>query len=350
MPISKRLYPHEVSMALSLRPRKNPFDPENEDLNLGFLVREEESDEDVQTLDLTNSDLPWKSIQIDIEANLPESELVRVLPEPSNAKEDATLVVSVTCSDTRMRRAVPLQYTDGVWSGTVTIRRDEARGSVRMTPRLARTTDIPSETGASHHATMRGAILAEGRALNLRIDPPSRDLDGVLNIVWSNFVTAENHWLRQHSGDLAFLDQNGSPPTLYLNSQFAELKAALHSKVRSGPTAVMRNLANALFAQTAWLELFCVAARSIDIDPETGELELPKTGWQQQVVQALLARAFPAVSEEERLGKLRLLRGEGQEASLMAVVSSAAQNAARSSVLVKRASGAAALGSQGVEL
>src|SRR5207248_3064497 len=110
------------------------------------LIREEETDEEVQTLDLTGSNLGWRSLQIDLQASLLESELERVLPSPSSPAEDAELVVSVICSDTRLRRAVPFSFEEGSWSGTVTVRRDEARGAVRLIPRLVRATDLPDSS------------------------------------------------------------------------------------------------------------------------------------------------------------------------------------------------------------
>lgn len=340
MPVSKRLYPHEMSGELSLRPKGKPYDPADEDIDLGFLIREEESDEDVQTLDLTGS-TGWQSLQIDLQGILPEAELTRVLPSPSQPAEDAALIVSVTCSDTRLRRAVPFAFEDGTWSGTVTIRRDEARGAVRLAPRLVRATDLPGSSQIDLSvATRNGFIIAEGRSLNVRVDPPNRNVEGVLRILWKNFTESEHDWMKQHSGDLLFLDENAAQPTLYLNSHYSQLKAALHSRAKTGPTAAVRHLGNALVAQSAWQQLFTSTAASVDPDADDEDIEDSVSGWRRPVLRAFLQRAFPEVELGEQLKRLRMYRSESQGGVLPAIVSSAAQNAAKTPALIKRASGA----------
>lgn len=341
MPVSKRLYPHEISGELGLRLKGKPFDPADEELDLGFLIREDESDDETQTLDLTGSSLPWQSLQIDLQAVLPETELARVLPASSERGEDAQLILSVICSETRTRLAVPFVFEDGLWSGTVTIRREETRGAVRLIPRLVRATDLPeSSPSDAAYATRNGFIIAEGRSLNIRIDPPNRNLDGVLRVLWKNFPESEHQWMSQHAGDLLYLDENETQPTLYLNSHYSQLKAALHSKARSGPTAAVRHLGNALIAQAAWQQLFTSTAASIDPDTEDEYIDDAAGRWRMPVLKAFLQRAFPELELPEQLKRLRMYRSESQGGVLPAIVTSAAQNAAKTPTLIRRASGA----------
>ena len=84
MPITKKLYPYEVSAQLGLRPH-DPYDPENEDLDLRWLVRKgSDDDDDVQVIDLASHDVPWTSLKFKLEAALPADELGRVLPPPAD--------------------------------------------------------------------------------------------------------------------------------------------------------------------------------------------------------------------------------------------------------------------------
>lgn len=348
MPVSKRLYPHEISSELSLRPKGKPYDPTDEELDLGFLIREEESDEEVQTLDLTGSGLGWRSLQIDLQAALPETELSRVLPSPSSPAEDAQLVVSVVCSETRMRRAVPFVFEGDTWTGTVTIRRDEARGAVRLLPRLVRATDLPGASdGQTSYATRSTFIIAEGRSLNIRIDPPDRNLEGVLRVVWKNFADTDHDWMKLHPADLFYLAENEMPPTLYLNSHYSQFKAALHSRNKSGSTAAVRNLGNALVAEAVWQQLFASTAAGIDADADEEELDDVVEGWRKPVLKAFLQRAFPELELPEQLKRLRMHRTDNSGGALPALVSSAAQNAAKTSTLIRRA--AAAVGLTGAQ-
>lgn len=344
MPVTKSLYPYELSTELNLRPRSKPFDPTNEELDLGFSIREEESDENIQTLDLTNSTLPWQRLQIELQGSLPDSELQRILPPPSSATEDTSLIVSVICSETRLRRAVQLTYEDGSWAGSVTIFRDEARGAVRLIPRLVRTTDIPMGSESESPAATRSAlVIAEGRSLNVRIDPPNRNVEGILKVTWENFPISQNTWMRQHEGDICYLDESDAQPTLYLNSHYADLKAALHSKASSGITAVVRHMGNALIAQTAWTQLFSNAAAGVDAEEDETELEASGGGWRSQLLRDLLQRAFPGHELSEQVRRLGGLKADGGGGALTAVISSAAQNAAKTAVLFKRASRAAGI-------
>jgi hypothetical protein len=349
MPVTKRLYPHELSTELSLRPSA-PFDPTDESLDLGFLIREDESDQDLQTLDLTNSALPWQHLQIDLQGVLPAVDLSRILPLPSIASEDAALIVSVVCSETRLRRAVQLAFEGGSWTGSVTILRDEARGAVRLVPRLVRTTDIPTSEGSEFpFATRSGFVIAEGRSLNIRIDPPNIDTEGVLKISWENFPKSQNSWMRSHDGDICYLEESESRPTLYLNSHYAELKAALHSKSRSGSTAVVRHMGNALIAQAVWTQLFSNAAARVDPETEESELELTGGGWRNQLLRDLLQRAFPGLGLEEQVRRMGGLRADTGSGVLNAVISSAAQNASKTALLIKRASRAVNVKTQELE-
>ncbi len=89
MPRTKRLYPYEISNQLSrVSPQSDPYDPDYEDMDLKWLLREEESDEEVQTLDLSRADVKWSRLHLNLEASLPEEELKRVLPEPSQPSDD----------------------------------------------------------------------------------------------------------------------------------------------------------------------------------------------------------------------------------------------------------------------
>lgn len=341
MPRTKTLFPYEISNQLSLRPT-DPYDPDHEDLDLHWLLREEESDEEVQTLDLSRADVRWTRLHLKLEATLPEEEVQRVLPAPSQQGEDASLLVSVICSPTRLREVVPLTFDGDRWAGDLVIRRDEVRGTVRLMPRLVRRTDLPETSGdraliAREHAF----IVAEGRSLDLVVDPPIRSLQGLLKIMWEDFQQSGNSWRKEHSSLVFDLDLNETEPTLYLNSRNSGFRGALHSKKLKGSAAVIRHLGNAVVAQTVWLQLFAAAVASLDTSEETGEIQPPGSGWKQAVMRTLLSHVYQNVPEGERLGRLAELRSGEQIGTLMSLLAATAQEVTKASSLIKAAERAA---------
>jgi hypothetical protein len=341
MPRTKSLYPYEISSQLNLKP-SDPYDPDHEEMDLHWLLREDESDEEVQTLDLSRSDLHWSRLHLKLEASLPDAELRRVLPEPSQPSDDATLLVTVICSPTRVREVVPLTFDGDRWRGDVVIRREDVRGAVRLMPRLVRRTDLPGSDGdGAGIAREHAFIVAEGRSLDLVIDPPIRSLQGLLKIMWEDFQESANSWRKEHSGLVFDLDLNDSDPTLYLNSRNSGFRAALHSKKIKGAAAVIRHLGNAVVAQTVWLQLFAAAVASLDTNEETGEVQPPPDGWKQAVIRTLLAHVYQNVPESERLSRLAELRSGEQIGTLMSLLAATAQGVTKTSSLIRSAERAA---------
>lgn len=341
MPRTKHLYPYALSNQLNLRP-SDPYDPDNEDLNLQWLLREDESDEDVQRLDLSRADAIWSRLHLKLEASLPASELRRVLPEPSRPGEDASLLVTIICSATRLREVVSLVFEDDHWTGEVVLRRQHVRGTVRLMPRLVRKTDLPTAGGDGVDAASEHAFLiAEGRTLDLVVDPTVRSLKGLLKITWEDFQESEHPWRKAHPTIVFDLDLDEPEPILYLNSRQTGFRAALHSKKVKGAAAVIRHLGNAVVAQTVWLQLFVGAVSGLDTNEETGEVQLPSEGWKQAVMRTLLAHVFQNVPEDERLVRLADLRSGEQIGTLMSVLAAAAQEVTKTYSLIRSAERAA---------
>jgi hypothetical protein len=341
MPLTKRLYPYEISGQLNLKP-SDPYDPDDETLDLHWLVREEDTDDEVQTLDLSRPDVNWRRLHLNLEASLPEEELRRVLPEPSDPAADARMVVSLVCSPTRMREVVRLTFEDGHWNGHVMIRRQDVRGVVRLMPRLVRATDLPIEgNGAGLVAREHGFIVAEGRSLDLVVDPPVRTLQGILRIAWEDFSRSSNAWRHAHETLVFHLELDENQPVLFLNSRHTGFRAALHSRKTRGGAAVIRHLGNALVAQTVWFQLFVAAVAGLDINEETGEIQLPAEDWKQAVMRTLLSLVYRGSPESERLARLADLRSGEQIGTLSAVLSAAAQEVVKTQSLIRSAERAA---------
>jgi len=325
MPATKTLYPYETSYDLQLRPY-DPFDPTRENVSFGWLDRGE--DGDVQKMDLTGRS-DWRKLTIQLDANLPGSEMKSVLTSISEWQDDTSLLVSVRCAATKFRRVVELTpgapYT---WSGDVTIRRGDVRSTVELVPLLVRATGIPTSEGTplEGRAAQASSVIATGRALRLSIDPTNRSIRGALDIKWDAFAESDDPWRNQHRRDLFFLDPHGEEPCLWLNSSYYELKAMLDGKSTKGVDAALRHLTNGSIAQAVWMQLFMTAAGST-METMEDEDPIPVEGWKKDVLTKFLPRLFPdEQTDEDRVQRLREMFGSpDQMATLMSLLGTAVQ-------------------------
>jgi hypothetical protein len=342
MPTTWILYPHQVSRLLELR-LLDPYDPTQEDLDFTrWFGRLEERDGMQLTIDLSRDDVPqWRVLRVTVEATLPAGEFLTVLPESSNAKEDAVLVLSVQCAATKLRQAVALApVTEGRWRGDIVLRRGDVRDTLRLRPRLVRRTEIPASGGADGGpiARHRGAVLAEGRDLSLVLDESRKPIGGAIRMQWEDFRQSTNAWRRDHAADLYHLEPYGTEPILWLNSRYEKLRAALYSRATSGADAAVRHLANALLAQTVWVQLIVAAVGSALKDETLESVEPPPDSWKRGVIAKVLPRVFPETADVDRLERaLDELRSSDQVGTFMSVVGTAAQEVMASYRLVEAA-------------
>jgi hypothetical protein len=341
MPQTRMLFPYAHTSQIALRP-SDPYDPTDEDRIFNWTPIDTESDEEVSTYDLSHEQRSWEQIRFKVEASLPEEELNQLLPTGFHIDADVRMYVGLECASTRLREAVELVRTASEWSGDILIRRKHVRGTVRLTPFLVRATDIPSlpSDASAQVATEHAMRIGEGRSLALVVDPPDRKLQRFVNTVWEHFESSANP-LRRDNKSLVFdLELDGEEPLLILNSAYTGMRAALHSRKRSGGAAVMRHAVNGTIAVTVWTQLYLAAIGSIDYSEESGELTMPATAWKRRVLQGLIDQAPSNLPKDERLKSMVQLRDEHLEL-LVPMLALTAQKAVRLGKLIKDAERAA---------
>jgi hypothetical protein len=338
MPSTVRVAPYEISDALQLIP-SDPYDPNDEELDLNWLVTEADGEGDHRaiTLELRKTTVPWRALRVELTTQLPEAELKAILPPTSNLAEDTILVVSVRCPSTKLRRAVILKAAGaGKWVGEITVHRREVRSTVRLEPRLVRRTALPAaDASIGDVARERGALLAEGRPVILAVDEGARRVPGAIRMGWEDFRASNHPWRKAHASNLFFLEVDDEP-LLWLNSIYSQFKAVLYSKTDTGTDAVMRKMANALLAQSVWLKLFSVALNGLTFDEETEEVDSPE-GWRAVVLTTFLRRIFPGVGKEEQIRRVMSMRGPDQIGTLMSLAGSVVQEIVGTHALVTKA-------------
>lgn len=295
MPTTIKFDPYAFSHGVELRVIDR-YDPGNEHYWEAIAVENAAE----QVLNLSARDHAWTQLRVELEATLSEAELVRVLPPTTDPVSDTALLVTVRCPATLARDVVVLEPREsGRWTGEVVLNHSEVRGVVTLQPRLVRRTEIPDPRqvppGIAHE---RHAVIGDGRVVKLIVDASEPPITGGLAITWEDFRGSKNDWRANHPSDVHYLDTGGPEPTVWLNSRYTSLKAALHSTATNGPEATLRHLANALIAQSVWFQLFMVSSVAVEVDPEVGTVRKPG-GWRGATLDTLLPKLFPEHSEEE---------------------------------------------------
>jgi hypothetical protein len=102
-----------------------------------------------------------------------------------------------------------------------------------------------------------------------------------------------------------------------------------------GTDAAVRH-ANALLAQTAWVQLCPLRSEARDDSLET--VEAPPEGWKKGVIARFLPRLYPDTPEGDRLARaVEELRSPDQIGSLMSIAGTGAQEVMASYRLVESA-------------
>lgn len=322
MPATKRLYPYRVTHNLHLRPY-DPHDPTHPDREFGFLDRGGK-DAEFRKFDLTGRD-DWKSINLQLEANLSQGDIHDILPEHSDWRTETSLIVSIRCATTKLRRAVELEPGEPFsWHGDITLHRSEVRSVVELHPTLTRRTRLPEP--APERASLAGSVIATGLAVLIHIDETDRPVRGALNVEWEDFSESEDTWRKENKSKLFDFDHGGDEPTLWLNSWYPEFKATLDKTDSKGVDAALRHVLNAMLAQTTWMQLFLTAAGQLSASSDLVGSNLE--GWEEDVLSNFLPKLFPdEQTEEERRERVaEMMRSTDQMGALMAKVGAAAQD------------------------
>lgn len=234
-----------------------------------------------------------------------------VLPLIEHPRPPVSLAVLVTCTETRLRRAVVV--TTGALREahhTFTLAAGELRGVAELTPVLVRTTSRPPIDDGL--ATEAGSRLASGAAWEVRVDPARPTQGHYLDIREESFATKGPPRFPEPRA-LYRLDSGGDEPVLWINTDHSLTATVINAKGNLGRAARLRNLVHAQLALTVWPRLFWEAARAIE---ETGDATWP---WHEATLAHWLKRLYPeARNHDARLAALAAELRDGQHAAIAA--------------------------------
>jgi len=225
----------------------------------------------------------------------------RVVPAHERAGLPLTMVATVRCDATRLRRGVgrvAWAPGDTQWAPSFEfeLARVELARTVELGAHAIRSTD--ATTPEPGFASLAGARVASGRALTLQVDEPRPGSGRYLELQYKSF-NADPQVPHDHRASLYRLELEREDPILYLNADHAALRPILDSKGTRGRRVRLRELLYERVEAGAWMQLLVhVSERLVD----DGELTYP---WQEAVLDRWLPRLYPALgSAAERRERL----------------------------------------------
>jgi hypothetical protein len=306
-----------MSAITTRRQRFLPYRYDEHGLSLGFVrcrldgLREAGGfDKDTRILDLSGTRFGTAILRVTV--SLDARLLEAAFPADERLRPVGRLLVVVTCTATRLRRAIVL--TDGVLAGgtvqgDIELRSRDLFGGVELEPVLVRTADRgDAEDG---HASAAWTRLAAGRGMQVRCDA-ARPLNGeYLDVRYESF--REKGVLQFPSPDALYqLDCDGDAPLLWLNTDHQAVCTVLEAQGTVGRAARMRDVLFSQISLVIWTRLFWRTARDVR---ETGETVHE---WQDAVLGKFMHKLYPeAPNYESRVAALVEELRQGQDDELL---------------------------------
>ncbi len=267
-------------------------------------------DEERHLLDLS----PYRHdrLRLELAVTLADGVLAGVFPPDERAEPPGRIVVLIRCDTTRLRRHVELEGPLGAGIATVELVHADLIGTVELTPMLVRTRELASAPTEAGYASARGARIASGRPLELRIETLREPHGEFLDVRYESF--REKGAPQFPRPDAVYqLECDGEHPILWLNSDHRQICPILDDVANVGRMARLRDLLFDRIQYAVWSRLFLRAAR------DHAELGEPAYAWEHAVLAKLLPLVYPEIADHEsRLAALRSEVAEKNEDDLLA--------------------------------
>jgi len=212
---------------------------------------------------------PWETLTLSLALELRAGVLTRVLHADELHEPPVAIVLAVRCPATFLSLPQCVKHPNpstDKYEHVISLRRNEIRGEVSITPHLVRTTTRTPRPG---FAARKGAWLAKGDPWILHTDETKPRQGHNLEILRKRFSEVQGILPADHHNWFA-LQLDGASPRLFLNDEHSAVMAALYDTSTRGKRAAVRE---ALFDQidaTVWPTLLLHAARAWhDTDGDT---------------------------------------------------------------------------------
>lgn len=232
---------------------------------------------------------PWDSLHLTValERRVP---LDGLLYPDEYVRAAVSVVLGVHCWSTFLSQSHPLRHSDPTadkFEHVITLRRDDLRGAVSITPSVVRSTAHTPRPGL---AASKGAWLMKGEPWVLFIDETKPRHGTELEILRKRFSEVPDLSPEDHHNWFA-LRFDGAFPRLYLNDEHSDLMSALFDTAKRGRRATLRETLYDQIGAAVWPALLLHAARA------RHENEDEIYPWQANILRLWVRRLAPDESD-----------------------------------------------------
>lgn len=268
-----------------------------------------DADETKRSVDLTGlGDWAQARLEFTVSVLRGASRALELIPPREKSKPPLALIASLKSAHTFRRWPAKGAFDADKETGhlVVELERSNTVDAVDMTTYLVRTSHQQQDPML---ASEPGSRIMSARSWTFRVDPPTRQPGGGLEIKWQDFASSKIEFLASRPRLLFHLDTTGEAPRLLLNSGLdPDLQSVMSEEAPRGHKATIRNLIFGSIAVPVWMSLVREAERTAT-RTESGSLE---PGWQKDALTIFATEAHPDLSEDAALEQL--LRDLGDDA------------------------------------
>lgn len=239
----------------------------------------------------------WTAITLEGQLDVPEETVTGVFPEEERDAPPAKLYVTLRCHETIYRNREIISEsptTPGTYDVSISIQKEDVRGTVELRPYLVRTED---REGHGEYAPKKNFRVASGKIYNVIVDRASDEEPPAIDGEQVNFSQVSH----LPDGDkLYYLDfRNESRPKLWINADHPRISEVLQSRGSVGAEARMRDVILDQMSYGVWMQLVVRAGSAVN---ENGDVEHE---WQQTVLETFARNMYGVGDLDEAVRRLQ---------------------------------------------
>jgi hypothetical protein len=241
----------------------------------------------------------WGTVAFDLEIVGPEEE-IRAL-DADGVQCDA--IVIAHCAETNFRQTARMSRINpqsARWYGTIELHRGNFRGKVDLAGLITGTVDM-----------RRCRYLGESSVWKINFDEPDLPpLHGTLRVKWADFSDPGDDpgYLKEYVNQPFFSDLVSRVPTVFLNrsNAFRGFPSLLDDRRRTQPyDRALHNSERIGIARSVWMAMLNVSSAAIQEGEDGTDPDWPTENWKHQVLQILIPRIYPDLSDHAALKQLQ---------------------------------------------
>ncbi len=191
----------------------------------------EVKDPEQKTISFFHIEKQWNSISLKVAVRSPKAEFAKLLSEGAAVKDTVDCWILVRNAQSRLRIAEKLEFKNGAWSGSLTLKRADIRRETAVSAVCVLSKNVDATPGL---AVEKGESIATSPVWRLYVDEPAVMPGGGMNSEWVKFSASPHPELRSKSDCVWHIDYDGREPKLLLNEAIPGIRQALSLRGTGG--------------------------------------------------------------------------------------------------------------------